>query len=139
MDNATPSANGLAATALVRLYALTGDDSYRERSAEVLRLLGPLVARHPMGFAQALAAVRLHHEGPTEVAVAGDGPELVAVVTARFRPTTVLAWGEPYDSPLGAGRGPAVAGTPRAFVCRDHACQAPVTTPEALAAQLGDP
>ena len=40
MDNATPGANGLAAVGLLRLAALTGDDRYRERGLDIVRLLG---------------------------------------------------------------------------------------------------
>ena len=42
MDNATPSANSLAAVGLLRLAALTGDDAYRDRAHDILRLSGPL-------------------------------------------------------------------------------------------------
>ena len=54
-----------------------------------------------------------------------------ASIHSTFEPNAVLAWGEPYPSPLWEGR---EAG--RAYVCRDFACQAPVTDPDALAAQL---
>ena len=138
LDNATPSANSLTAVALARLAALTGEARYQDRAEDVLRLLGPLVARHPTAFGHLLGAIDLLSEGPTEVAVVGDRPDLVEVVTSRFRPTTVLAWGEPYDSPLWAGRDAGGDGAGRAYVCRDFACQAPVETPDALAVQLGD-
>ena len=47
----------------------------------------------------------------------------------------VLAWGEPFDSPLWEGRtDPGQAD--RAFVCRDYACQAPTGDAEVLASQL---
>ena len=46
-------------------------------------------------------------DGPAEeVAVVGDRPDLVEVVQRRFLPTAVLAWGEPYDSPLWTDRTP---------------------------------
>lgn len=39
------------------------------------------------------------------------------------------------QSPLLAGRGP-IDGKATAYVCQNYACQLPVTTPSALAAQL---
>ena len=42
----------------------------------------------------------MHRAGITEIAVVGDRPDLVAAVQARYLPNAVLAWGEPYDSPL---------------------------------------
>ncbi|MBI3697418.1 MAG: hypothetical protein HY238_21610, partial [Acidobacteria bacterium] len=38
--------------------------------------------------------------------------------------------------PLLAGRGP-IDGRAAAYVCRNYACQKPVTSPQELAAQLG--
>ena len=43
----------------------------------------------------------------------------------------MLAWGEPYDSPLWEGRRDGFA-----YVCRDYACQVPADSAEVLAGQL---
>ena len=136
-DNATPSANSLAAVGLLRLEGLTGEVRYRERAESILRLLGGPAGTHPTAFGHLLAALDLWHAGAVEVAVVGDRPDLVGVVQQRYGPTTVVAWGEPYPSPLWDGRTPGPDGAGRAYVCRDFACQAPVTTPAELTAQLG--
>ena len=70
--------------------------------------------------------------GITEVAVVGERPDLVDAVRARFQPDAVLAWGEPYPSPLWEARRPGFA-----YVCRNYACQAPVDDVGGLVAQLG--
>ncbi len=132
LDNATPGANSLTAVALLRLAALTGDERYGRHASAVLSLLGPVVGQHPTAFAHLLGAVDMADAGPTEVVVVGDRPDLVQAVQRGYRPTTVLAWGEPYPSPLWEGRRPG-----HAYVCRDYACQAPVDSVEALAALLG--
>jgi uncharacterized protein len=131
LDNATPSANSLAAAALLRLAALTGEDRYREHAEQILALFGPLAGGAPAAFAHLLAALDLYHAGTTEVVVAGARPDLVAEVHHRFLPNAVLAWGERYDSPLWDGRDDA-----RAYVCRHYTCQLPAGSVEALAAQL---
>ncbi len=135
MDNATPSANSLAAHGLLRLAALTGDEGYQERAESILALLGAPAGQHPTAFAHLLGAVDLHVTGPTEIAVVGDRPDLLAVVRRAYLPTAVLAWGEAYDSPLWADR-TVGSGAGQAYVCRDFACQAPVTEADALAAAL---
>jgi uncharacterized protein YyaL (SSP411 family) len=56
-------------------------------------------------------------------------------VLRRFRPTTVLAWGERGTGPLWAGRTEDGADG-RAYVCRNHACLAPVDDVDALATAL---
>ena len=63
--------------------------------------------------------------------MAGERPDLVAEVRRRYLPDAVLAWGEPYRSPLWEGRDGDAA-----YVCRNFACRLPATTLEALAAQL---
>ncbi len=135
MDNATPSANSLAASGLLRLAALTGDTTYQERAEDILRLLGPPAGQHPTAFAHLLGAVDLHVTGPTEIAIVGDRPDLVRAIDSAYLPNAVLAWGEPYESPLWADR-TAGAGAGQAYVCRDFTCQAPVSDLDALLAQL---
>jgi uncharacterized protein len=130
-DNATPSANSTAAVALLRLAALTGDTRYANHADRILQLLAPLVPRAPSGFANALSALALRTRGITEIAVAGDRDDLLAVVRERWRPRAVVAWGERYESPLWEGRRDGLA-----YVCEHYVCQAPVDTPEALRAQL---
>ena len=136
MDNATPSANSLAAVSLLRLGGLTGDERYTERAAAILRLLAEPATRHPMAFGHLLAAVDLWNHGTTEVAVVGDRPDLVRAVAEAYRPNTVMAWGEAYPSPLWDDRDAGATGAGQAYVCRNFACQRPVTTVDELIAQL---
>ncbi len=134
LDNATPSANGAAALALARLAALTGEDGYRHAAETIVRLLAQPATDHPTAFTHLLGAVDVMAGPVTEVAVVGPRPELVAAVQRRYEPRTVLAWGQPYPSPLWEGRRDG-----HAYVCRDYACREPVTTVEALEAQLDAP
>ena len=131
LDDATPSANSMAAVGLLRLAALTGDDRYRERAEDIVRLLGTVAGRHPTAFAHLLEAVDLLDAGVTEIAVVGDRSDLVHVAQQRYLPNAVMAWGEPYDSPLWADRRDGFA-----YVCREFVCAAPVDDEAALAAQL---
>ncbi len=134
LDNATPAANSIAAVALFRLAALTGESRYANHADRILQLVGAIIGQAPGAFSHALAAVALRRGGITEVAIVGDRPDLVVTVNECWRPEVVLAWGEPYDSPLWESR---VEGL--AYVCRNYACQAPQDTPEGLRAQLAAP
>jgi uncharacterized protein len=131
MDNATPSANSIAAIALLRLGALTGEARYGNHAEQVLRLLGRIMPQAPTAFSNAFLAVDLVATGMTEIAVVGDRPDLVRAVQSQWLPNAVLAWGTPYDSPLWEQR---TAGL--AYVCQHYACQAPTDTVDALLAQL---
>ncbi len=131
MDNATPGANGLAAVGLLRLAALTGDERYRERGFDLVRLIGPMAVQHPTAFGHVLAAVDLAVRGTTEIVVTGDRPDLVKAVRRRLLPNAVLAWGERTDGPLWEGRDDG-----KAYVCRHYACQLPAEDVDQLEAQL---
>jgi uncharacterized protein YyaL (SSP411 family) len=80
----------------------------------------------------------MRQSGPTEIVVVGDpaGPAgaLVTESAVHLVPNAVRAWGEPYMSPLWEGRS-----NGHAYVCQGYACGKPVTTPEALRAQLTRP
>jgi uncharacterized protein YyaL (SSP411 family) len=88
-----------------------------------------------MAFTGLVAAAELARGGLTEIVVTGDRPDLVGAVTGRYLPESVLAWCEPFDSPVWTGRnGPDAAGL--AFVCRDFACRAPVAGVDELIRSL---
>ena len=131
-DGAVPSANSTACLALLRLAALTDRDRYRTCAESILRLTGRLAGEAPSGFGVLLAALDLHHSGATEVVVAGDRPDLVALAQATYLPNAVLAWGERYDSPLWEGRDDG-----RGYVCRNYACGLPADDVETFRSQLG--
>ena len=59
-DNATPSANGLAADALLRLADLTGEARHREAALGALRLSASVAVEHPLSFAQDRKSTRLN-------------------------------------------------------------------------------
>ena len=132
MDNATPSANSLAAVGLLRLGALSGITRYRDHAEAILRLLGRVAGRHPTAFGHLLTALDLFQHDVTGVVVSGDRPDLVETVQSRYLPHVVLAWGQPFDSPIWEGR----VDDGRTFVCQNSVCQAPVNDVESLVGQL---
>ncbi len=134
-DGAIPSANSVAAAALLRLAALTGEARYRDHAVAVIEAMAPALGSNPMAFAGMVAAADLARRGLTEVVVTGDRPDLLAAIRARYLPGVVVAWGEQFDSPIWEGRtGPSTSGL--AFVCHDYACRAPASNAEDLAVQL---
>ena len=131
MDDATPSGNSVAALALQRLAALTGEARYANHADQILRLQAAMIPQAPSAFSLAVSAIHLRAVGLTEIAVVGDRPDLVSEVRATWHPTAVLAWGEPYDSPLWNHRSEGFA-----YVCRDFACQQPAPDIDTLRPQL---
>ena len=148
-DNAVPSGNSAAADVLLRLSLLTGDTDLERRGLSSIRLVRDALGRAPTAFGHALCALDLYLGPSSEVAIVGEAEDpgtralVDEVVAARFLPNTVVAIAGPGDRsaseevPLLRDR-PQVDGRPTAYVCRRFACRLPVTSPEALAAQLAE-
>jgi uncharacterized protein YyaL (SSP411 family) len=133
-DSPIPSGNSAAAFGLERLALLSGEGSYERHALGVLRLLHPLAGRHPSAFGHLLGAIDFYLARVKEVAIVGPhAEELVRTVRSAYRPHLVLAAGE--GVPLLEGREP-IDGSAAAYVCEHFVCQAPVTSPEELAAAL---
>jgi uncharacterized protein YyaL (SSP411 family) len=134
-DSPIPSGQSSAASGLLRLAALTGEDRYAQAGVGVLALFGDLLRRSPLAFGHLLQALDFHLASVREVALVGaDTSELQRVVRAAYRPHVVLAGGDGEDDggvPLLTGRS-ARDGAPTAYVCEGFTCQAPVTDPVEL-------
>ena len=144
-DNAVPCGSSVAIETLLRLAVLTGDSRYEARGVAALRPLADLMSRYPSGFGRFLCALDFHVSPKVEVAlIAPDASSLAPLareVFGRFIPGRVSAAMAPPSEaaaagvPLLAGRAP-IDGKATAYVCRNYACDLPVTDPESLARQL---
>ena len=130
-DGATPSANSTAAIALFRLAALTGEQRYANQADRILHLLAAAVDKAPGHYSNAMVATDLRRRSLTEVVIVGDRPDLVRLAQSVWRPDTVLAWGEPYDSPLWNERAEGFG-----YVCRNYSCELPQDTVQGFAETL---
>ncbi len=142
-DSPIPSGNSAAAFAMLRLALLSGEGKYERHALGPLRLLTPIAARYPQAFGHLLRAVDFYLSPVREVAIVGPDPQpLLRTVRADYRPHLVLASDDsgaaddtPARVPILEGREP-VDGRAAAYVCEHFVCQAPVTTPQELAAAL---
>ncbi len=139
-DNAIPSGNSMAVTALLRLHQLTGQADLLDRAERTLRLYRGLLAAHPMAAGQMLIALDFDL-GPTqEVVVVGrqDEPatrEVLRLVRSGFRPRTVIAFQPADRAPSGPAlpllEGKTGQGDVTTYICQNFACQAPLVGVEA--------
>ncbi|WP_406312004.1 thioredoxin domain-containing protein [Streptosporangium sp. NBC_01639] len=141
-DNATPSGQFAAAGALLSYAALTGSARHREAAEAALGTVTVLADKHARFAGWGLAVAQAAVSGPIEAAVVGPAGDPATSALHRTAllssaPGLVVALGEPGSAevPLLSGRG-LVDGVPAAYVCRGFACRMPVTTPEALRAEL---
>jgi hypothetical protein len=149
-DNATPSGNAMAATALGRLAALTGRADFEAIARSTLQSVHVVMEKAPTAAGQSLIALDFLLAPPREFAViAGDDPaevgEALGAIHARFLPHKVVApsMGQAPKEltdlvPLLADR-PEIDGRVTTYICENFACQAPVVGVEALREALKKP
>ena len=142
-DNAVPSGNAMAATVLLKLGAYTGESRYTEEAERALKMIQPILAQAPLGFAQWLVAFDFAVSPTREIAIVAlaeraDAQKLLEIVFHEYRPHQVVALASPRQAsqvPLLHGR-TQQDGRATAYVCQHFVCQLPVTEPDDLAAQL---
>jgi uncharacterized protein YyaL (SSP411 family) len=137
-DNATPSGNSMLARDLLRLTAYTGAGEYDDAARKSLSILTAALREYPQAFGEALNAVEMMVAGVVEIAVVGDPNDaatraLLDVAQKPYRPNTIVALSVSDVSgdaaiPLLSYR-TQKGGQPTVYVCRNFACQMPVTTP----------
>ena len=144
IDNATPSANSMAADVLQRMALLTGDEDLDRRARSILRAVAAALDRQPSAFGRMLSAADRMLGEQVDVVVASDGGEgsgraLREAASAPYVPNLVLtsvASGDPHAAwPLyesKSSRGKAAT----AFTCRDYACDDPATSANRLRRQV---
>ncbi len=142
-DNATPSGNSVAALALLRLGALTGEERWRGYAEAILELNAGPIARHPAAFGHLLGALDFHLGPVREIAVAGDpgeasAREMLREIFGRYLPNKAVACGAHGGVALLEGR-PGVPGAATAWVCEGSTCLEPAATAEELGERLGPP
>ena len=135
-DNAIPSGNSIMIDNLMRLYALTDRTDYREIAEKLLQRISPAVQKYPGTFAQYAQALLDEAYGRREIVLAGkEADQLLPEILEWYLPgTLVIAADEENGLPLLKNRVPD-RGT-QLYLCRDRACQMPVTTVSALWDQL---
>jgi len=145
-DGAEPSASSVSVNNLLVLAHLTGDDEPRKRVERTLARYGPRAGRAARGIPMMLAGLSAWHATAMQIVVVdGSGgaalrdeiarhylPFAVTVPVVPGERQSAMASAMPYVAAMQAHGGAATA-----YVCRDFACRAPVTAPEALAAELG--
>ncbi|MFQ5827781.1 MAG: aldo/keto reductase [Candidatus Methylomirabilia bacterium] len=143
-DGATPSGNAVAASALARLSFHLDRADLREAAGKATMAYGRAIARYPRAFAKSLAVVDFLLEGPVELAVVGRPGEagfeaLRRAIAGHYLPNRIIAHHDPTAGdpsfPLLAGKG-LVSGKAAVYVCRNFACQAPITDPREVAGAL---
>jgi uncharacterized protein len=146
-DGAEPAASSIAVLNLLMLSHLTGDAAMNAKIDDTFRAFGRVMATQGRAVPMMLAALSTYYAGVLQIVVAGD-PEATdmravrAVLRRHYLPSAVVV-------PLAPGRRDVVGrllpwttametrdGRATVYVCRDFACQMPVTSPDEFERQL---
>jgi hypothetical protein len=139
-DNVIPASNSMMASALHDLGLLLDRADFREKAAELVARVWPLVQKEP-GFLTNWASLATRFAQPTaEVVIVGPGAlELRRELDQRFFPNKVIAGALKSGTiPLLEGR-EATSDETLIYVCYAKTCQLPVrSVDEALALMKGN-
>jgi uncharacterized protein YyaL (SSP411 family) len=129
-DNATPSGNALAAWALARLAALTGEERYERAAQRTVELFFPAMRDYPAGFGAMAIALEEQLSPPTLLVLRGQGEALAewqAELAREFLPdTTVLGIPDGMNGLPASLDKPPRAGPVNAWLCRGVTCLDPI-------------
>jgi uncharacterized protein YyaL (SSP411 family) len=146
-DGAEPAASSVSVLNLLALSHLIEDASWQDKIERTLTLLASRLEQVGRAVPMMAAALSTYVAGPQQITIVRENgaegvPDLERAVSSRYLPfalTFSVDAARQRDLaevvPLMAAMKP-VAGTSAAYVCRNFACQAPVTSVGELERQL---
>ena len=144
-DNATPSGNSLAVTALLKMSAFTGLGDWRDLAESNLSIVQDFVVRYPTAFSQWLYALDFALTPAREVAILTEdlenatAHEMLVALWSEYRPNLVAAistFPPPPEAPALLKERPLIDNRTSAYVCQNFVCNRPVNTVEEFRSQL---
>jgi uncharacterized protein YyaL (SSP411 family) len=150
-DGAEPTPSSVSTLNLLQLSHLVEDSTWSDRIERTLRLFGSRLEQMGRGVPMMAAALSTYVAGVQQIVIAGDdhdsagGDALRRAVATRYLPFAItldvtssrrssLAGSLPFISSMTP-----IGGATAVYVCRDFACRQPVTTVDALQAELETP
>jgi uncharacterized protein len=149
-DSPTPAGNSAAAIALIRLYAYTHDERYREKAQKTLEVFAGMAEQYGLFAGTYGIAALLYGTPHAQVVVVGLGEQADKLHAAAVAPFSlgksvlhILGENEAIPQNLPPALAATIpnlpevkSGEPVAVVCSDFACQPPMRDAEAVAAGL---
>jgi uncharacterized protein YyaL (SSP411 family) len=140
-DGAEPAASSISVLNLLTLSHLTADPHMAQKVERTLSAFAGRAAQMGRAVPMMLAALSTYHAGIPQLVLVGDESgvqPLLEVTRGRYRPTSVIVRVDPARRDTLAELLPWTGamtmrdGRATAYLCRDFACDAPVTAPDAL-------
>jgi hypothetical protein len=138
-DGAEPSGNSIAILNLLRLAQITGRADFRASAERALAAFAPRLASVPVALPAMLTACEFYLAEPRQIVIVGPRDSagtraLLRAFHARFVANRIVLLVDSEETRRALARGiPTIesmqpaGGIPSAYVCRNYACQLPVT------------
>ena len=142
-DEAVPSGNGVAAFSLQRIGFLLGESRYLDAAERTLRGAWPAIEEYPHGHVSLLTALEEFLEHPEIIIIRGEADEIARwrdSAAKHYAPRRMVFAIDANETRLPgalADRKP-VSGETLAYKCVGTHCELPVSSFEALAAELSE-
>jgi uncharacterized protein YyaL (SSP411 family) len=141
-DNAMPSGNSVAAGALLRLAAFTGNNRWSGYTVAMMENNASLLLKHPNAVSHLLCVLDSYLGSATEIAIIGSPAsetvrELTTEVFRHYLPNKTVACGLDGGLPLLENR-QQLDNRATVYLCENHVCKQPVTSVEELRRMLGE-
>ncbi|HIB53575.1 MAG TPA: thioredoxin domain-containing protein [Nitrospirales bacterium] len=139
-DGPIPSGNAVAAMNFLRLFSLTGEQTYHDRAEQTFKLFRSEMDNNGYGSAAMLNALDFYLERPKEIVIVGDRTDpstkdLLTRIHSTYIPNKVLILVDENSAlslpPIAQGKS-SLDGKPTVYVCHNFTCSRPVTTWEDL-------
>jgi len=133
----------VAAMNLIRLSRILGRPDFESNARKVISSFQEMLGHHPSAMPQMLSAADALLADPLQVVVATRTPmddPLLRIAQLAYQPRRILllAGEKGLVQQVPELRGmDLIDGRSAAYVCRNFACELPITDPEALATKLG--
>ena len=137
-DGAQPSGNAVMADNLSRLALYFDLPEWKEKSVRMINSLGNAIVRYPTSFGVWACSLQENTIGSSEIVIVADEPQpVLKQVLKEYIPHKVImsAKKESNQFPLLSGK--EKKGEMTLYLCRNYACEKPVSSIAALVALIG--
>jgi hypothetical protein len=141
-DGAEPSANSVVAMNLIRLSRILNRAEFESSARRVISSFQEMLDRHPTAMPEMLSAADAVLSDPFQIVIATHNPAddpLLRIAQAAYQPRRILLLGGESELARQVPELRAmdlIDGRSAAYVCRNFACELPITEPKALAEKL---
>jgi uncharacterized protein YyaL (SSP411 family) len=134
-DGAIPSGNSVAALALQKLADMTDDRSFRDIAERLLGHFAGEVSRYAAGYTYFMMAVDYYLTDNTKIVIVGDAEAfdlkaMLDVINSYFLPTAAIRFYDKHSQENSEYK--EIDHKATAYVCKNFACQPPITDVEKL-------